>query len=144
MRILKLIFRALLAALLLYAGIGHLSFAREKFALVVPTFLQFSEGFVDFVVLASGLVEIAFGLALLLWRRRLPEVGAWLAVFFVLVFPGNIHQYVHQIDIPPLLATEQARFIRLFLQPVLIAWALWVTGGWTVLKAWCGAGAKAS
>lgn len=133
MKIIRIVLLVLLALLMLYAGVGHLSFSREKFALVVPGFLRFSPGFIDFVVLASGVVEIAFGLALLLWHRQRAWVGLCLAVFFVLVFPGNIYQYTEGIDIPPLLATDKARLIRLFLQPVLIVWALWVTEAWALL-----------
>lgn len=126
----KLFLRGLLALVLLYAGIGHLSFARHKFELVVPDYLAFSQGFVDFLVLGSGVVEIALALALLLARKRLPQVGWALAIFFVLVFPVNIYQYMHRIDIPPLLASDTARFVRLFIQPVFILWGLWVTNAW--------------
>lgn len=129
-RWIKFVLRVLLALVLLYAGVGHLSFAREKFELVVPDYLAFSQGFVDFLVLGSGVVEIILALALLLVRKRLPVVGWMLAVFFVLVFPGNIHQYIHGIDIPPLLASDTARLVRLFFQPVFIVWALWSTYAW--------------
>jgi uncharacterized membrane protein len=61
-------------------------------------------------------------------------VGLATAVFFVLIFPGNISQYVNQIDAFGL-NTDQARFIRLFFQPLLVIWALWVTGAWSALVA---------
>ena len=41
-----------------YAGISHLTFNRQEFVAQVPTWLQFSPEFTDFVVLASGVVEI--------------------------------------------------------------------------------------
>lgn len=135
MQYLKLALRLLMALLLMYAGVGHLSFAREKFELVVPYYLRFSNGFVDFLVLGSGLVEIAFALGLCFSPRKyLPYIGLALAVFYVLVFPGNVHQYMHSIDIPPLLASEQARFIRLFLQPVLIVWAIYACDTWGLIR----------
>ncbi len=62
-------------------------------------------------------------------------VGALLALFFVLIFPGNLNQYFYHIDSFGL-NTDTARLIRLFFQPVLIAWALWSTGGWQVCKEW--------
>jgi uncharacterized membrane protein len=90
----------------------------------------------DFVVIASGIVEIILGLALLiLWRYR-SQVGLIVAIFFILIFPGNINQYVNGIDAFGL-DTDQARLTRLFFQPVLVAWALWSTGGWQIVKSWC-------
>lgn len=81
------------------------------------------------MVLASGVVEIALGLALLFWASQRVRMGWLLAVFFVLVFPGNLSQYVHRIDAFGL-NTDTARLMRLFFQPVLVAWALWCTGAW--------------
>ena len=101
----------------------------------VPTWLQFSEGFTDFVVLASGVVEIALGLGMLLLWKKKAVVGALLALFYVAIFPGNISQYVNHIDAFGL-TTDTLRLIRLFIQPVLIFLALWSTGGWQPLKEW--------
>jgi hypothetical protein len=97
--------------------------------------LRFSEGFTDFVVLSSGVVEIALGLSMLFLYKHKAVVGALLALFFVLIFPGNLNQYFYHIDSFGL-NTDTARLIRLFFQPVLIAWALWSTGGWQVCKEW--------
>ena len=49
-----------------------------------------------------------------------------MAAFFVAIFPGNISQYVNGIDAFGL-DTERARLVRLFFQPLLVAWALWAT-----------------
>ncbi len=61
-------------------------------------------------------------------------MGLATAAFFVLIFPGNISQYVNRIDAFGL-NTDQARFIRLFFQPLLVIWALWATGAWSALRA---------
>ena len=61
MKYVKLFFRLLLGAFMVYAGFSHLTFNRQEFVAQVPTWLQFSPEFTDFVVLASGVVEIAFG-----------------------------------------------------------------------------------
>jgi uncharacterized membrane protein len=45
------------------------------------------------VVLLSGIVEIALGLGLAFWKKERVTFG-WFALFFVLVFPGNIAQYL--------------------------------------------------
>ena len=116
-------FQVLLGAALMYAGITHLTTNRTEFQAQVPTWVPLSA---DFVVLASGVVEIALGLALasLQYRR---QVGWITAAFFVAIFPGNISQYVNGIDAFGL-DTDQARLTRLFFQPLLVLWALWGSG----------------
>ena len=136
MKYVKLIFRLLLGAFMTYAGISHLTFNRQEFVAQVPTWLQFSPGFTDFVVLASGVVEIAFGLGIIfLVAKKRAIAGALLALFYVAIFPGNINQYVNHIDAFGL-NTDNLRLIRLFFQPVLIFLALWSTGGWKYWKLW--------
>ena len=78
---------------MIYAGVSHLTFHRLDFVAEVPMWLRFSDGFTDFVVLASGVVEIVLGLSMLLLWRHKAKIGALLALFFVLVFPGNLNQY---------------------------------------------------
>jgi uncharacterized membrane protein len=118
--------RWLLGLALAYAGIGHLTFARAEFLAQVPRWLPLGG---DFVVLASGVVEIALGAALLLWAKHRVLVGWITAAFFVAVFPGNINQYVYHIDAFGL-DSDSARLVRLFFQPLLVVWALWCTGAW--------------
>lgn len=109
------------------AGIGHLTFQREEFVAQVPKWLPTNPHFIDFVVISSGMVEIALGLSMIFLYRHKIKVGIALAIFFVLVFPGNISQYTNHIDAFSL-DTDKKRFIRLLFQPVLILWALWSTG----------------
>lgn len=116
--------RYLLGAFMLFAGIAHLTFAREEFQAQVPSWMPLD---MDFVVVASGVVEVALGLALLFLGRWRIWVGLALAVFYVLIFPGNIAQYVEGRDGFGL-DTDQARLIRLFFQPVLVLLALWAAG----------------
>ena len=134
MKYVRLIARLILGFFMTYAGIAHLTVARQEFVAQVPTWIQFTPTFTDFVVLASGVVEIALGLSMLFMIKKYrPMVGALLALFYILIFPGNINQYVNHIDAFNL-NTDDARLIRLFFQPVLIAWALWSTGGWKYCK----------
>lgn len=121
------VMRILLGAFMLLAGIGHLTFQRAEFLAQVPRWLPENPGFMDFVVISSGVVEIILGLAMIFWVKQKIKVGIALAIFYVLVFPGNISQYTHGIDAFGL-DTDQKRLIRLFFQPVLILWALWSTG----------------
>ena len=118
--------RVTLGAFMIFAGVGHLTFGREEFRAQVPEFVPLPP---DVTVLASGAVEIALGLAMILVRNRRAVVGLLLAAFFVAVFPGNIAQWLHHRDAFGL-TSDRARLIRLFFQPVLIAWALWSTGAW--------------
>ena len=132
MHYLKRLGQVILGIALTYAGITHLTSSRQEFQAQVPTWLPLDA---DFVVIASGIVEIILGLALLtLWRYR-SQVGLIVAIFFILIFPGNINQYVNGIDAFGL-DTDQARLTRLFFQPVLVAWALWSTSSWQIIKSW--------
>jgi len=121
------VFRILLGAFMTLAGIGHLTFQREGFQAQVPRWLPTDPAFMDFVVVSSGIVEIAFGLSLIFLTQYKVKVGIILAIFYVLIFPGNISQYTNGIDALGL-DTDLKRFIRLFFQPVLILWVLWSTG----------------
>ena len=130
MQYLKRLGQIILGIALTYAGTTHLTSSRQEFQAQVPTWLPIDA---DFVVIASGIVEIVLGLALLtLWRYR-SQVGLIVAIFFILIFPGNINQYVNGIDAFGL-DTDQARLTRLFFQPVLVIWALWSTGSWQIIK----------
>ena len=116
----------ILGVALAYAGISHLTTSRQEFQAQVPTFLK---DYADFVVLASGVVEILLGFTLIfLWRYRI-IVGWMVAGFFIAVFPGNISQYLNHVDAFGL-DSDKARAIRLLFQPLLVVWALWSTGAW--------------
>lgn len=118
------IFRILLGAALLFAGISHLTFNRAEFVAQVPNWVPLST---DLVVVLSGIVEIILGFSLIALYKWKALVGLATAIFFILIFPGNISQYVNEVDAFGL-NTDQSRLIRLFFQPVLVVWALWSTG----------------
>lgn len=127
----RVVARWVLAAFLMVAGIGHLTVQREEFQAQVPNWVPVNE---DVVVVASGVVELALGAALILiGRRRRAATGLVVAGFFIVIFPGNIAQFVEQKDGFGL-DTDAKRFVRLLFQPVLVVWALWSTGGWALLR----------
>jgi uncharacterized membrane protein len=126
---LQKILRIILGLFMLLAGIGHITFQRAEFQAQVPLWLPVNK---DVVVLVSGVVEIALGAAMVLASKRRVQVGLLLAAFFVLIFPGNISQYVNGISAFGL-DTDTKRLVRLFFQPLLVAWALWSTGAWPYL-----------
>lgn len=125
MELIRKVTQVLLGAALMYAGITHLTTSRIEFQAQVPSWVPLSA---DFVVLASGVVEILLGLSLASLRYR-KEVGIATALFFIAIFPGNISQYVNGIDAFGL-DSDRARAIRLLFQPLLVIWALWSTGAW--------------
>lgn len=130
MKYLKIALQLLLGFALTSAGISHLTTARAEFQAQVPDWLPLDA---DFVVIASGVVEIGLGLSLLLlWRYR-GLVGLATALFFVAIFPGNISQWINGIDAFGL-DSDQARFTRLFFQPVLVLWALYATDAFALLR----------
>jgi uncharacterized membrane protein len=83
----------------------------------------------NLIVILSGIVEISLGIALVFLQRDRVQIGWAAAAFFVMVFPGNISQYIHHRN-AFMLGSDHARMIRLFFQPVLVVWALWSTGAW--------------
>jgi uncharacterized membrane protein len=134
MALIKTLAQLGLGAFLLSAGISHLESNRTEFLAQVPTWLPLDP---DFVVIASGLVEITLGVLLittvLILKKYRSVIGLVTALFFVLIFPGNINQYVNQIDAFGL-DTDNKRLIRLFFQPPLVVWALWSSGGVRLFK----------
>ncbi|MEK6479804.1 hypothetical protein WJR50_19840 [Catalinimonas sp. 4WD22] len=121
--------RILLGLFMVFAAVGHLTFQRAEFQAQVPNWIPMSK---DIVVILSGVVEAVLGLGMIFWAKGKVWVGIALAIFYVLIFPGNIAQYVNGTDAFGL-DTDRARLIRLFFQPVLILWALWSTGAFKVL-----------
>lgn len=124
------VFRILLAIFMVYAGFSHLTFNRIDFQAQVPDWLPLSK---DLVVILSGIVEMALGFGLVLWKNQRARFGWALALFFILVFPGNIAQYLDGKDAFGVLDSDGARLRRLFFQPILIIWAIWSAGSW---KSW--------
>ena len=121
------IFRILLGLIMLYIGIAHLSFRRIEFQAQVPTWLTTDKDLMDLVVLISGYVEIALGILMILGGKLKVKTGIALGIFYILIFPGNINQYIYEID-SLRLDSENKRLIRLFFQPLLVLWAFWSTG----------------
>jgi len=119
-------FRVLLGLALVVAGTSHLTFARKEFTAQVPEFVPLED---DTTVLASGVAEITLGSALVLAPKPARRfVGSVAALFFTVIFPGNLSQWVNRRDAFGL-DSDEKRFVRLFGQPVLIALALWSTRG---------------
>lgn len=117
----KNISRFALGGMLIAAGISHLTFARKEFQAQVPDWVPLEK---DDTVVYSGIAEILLGSSVILTpKKHSSKIGAIAAGFFAAVFPGNISQYINRKD-AFMLDTDEKRFARLFMQPLLIAWAL--------------------
>ncbi|WP_278235971.1 hypothetical protein [Isoptericola sp. AK164] len=126
----RTIARVWLGLTLAGAGVSHLTVAREEFQAQVPGWFPVDE---DVTVLASGVVEIVVGGSLVALSRWKVAVGLVAAAFFVVIFPGNVAQWLEHKDGFGL-DTDAKRFGRLFFQPVLVALALWSTGAWAATR----------
>lgn len=128
MEAVRSIARVILGTFMIYAGTGHFT-NTESFLAQVPPFLPAAE----FIVYASGVVEIVLGLGLMFSKKYRQEFGIALAFFYIIIFPGNISQFL--TGTPAFgLDSDAARAVRLIFQPVLIAWAIWSTNSWNRLK----------
>lgn len=131
MGVVRAVARVLLGAALVFAGVSHLTFARTAFYAQIPPWLPLNA---EFVIAASGVVEIVLGLALVVLPRWRVPLGWLTAALFVVVFPGNVSQYLTHSDAFGL-DSDRSRAIRLAFQPLLILWALWSTGAWAAWRA---------
>lgn len=117
----KNISRIALGTMLITAGIAHLTFARKDFQAQVPDWVPLEK---DDTVVYSGIVEIALGASIIATPKKYRStLGKITAAFFIAVFPGNVSQYKNRKD-AFVLDTDKRRMARLFMQPLLIAWAL--------------------
>ena len=109
-------------------AIGVLHFRSTRgFRVVVPDWAtRLTRLDKDAIVVASGAAEVALAAGLIALPRERRRMGWATAAFFVAVFPGNVHQWRTRRSTPGL-DTDGRRLGRLFLQPLLVGWALWAT-----------------
>ncbi|MFS0893798.1 hypothetical protein [Microbacterium sp. 179-I 3D3 NHS] len=119
--------RWILALALAAIGVLHFT-ATRGFRVVVPEWAtSLTRLDKNDIVLASGAAEVALAVGLVALPRERRRIGWATAAFFVAVFPGNVHQWRTRRSTPGL-DTDARRLGRLFLQPLLVVWALWATG----------------
>lgn len=124
----KNILRIVLGAFLTFAGYSHFSNTSEFIAQVPPFFPN-----PEIVIYVSGVFEILLGSSLIFIKKFRENIGLAAAMFFVIIFPGNLSQFFNHVDGFGL-DTDSARFIRLLFQPVLVVWAIWSTNSFGTLK----------
>lgn len=121
MAVLKIVLLYGMALLYIAAGINH--FWHPRFYLrIMPPYLPAPQ-LLNYV---SGIIEIVLGVLLLAKATR--PLAAWGLAFMLLVFMV-VHVYMLQqaLHQPDYFMSPRAAWLRLLLQPVLIAWALWYT-----------------
>ncbi|WP_295829128.1 hypothetical protein [uncultured Microbacterium sp.] len=119
--------RGALALLLVGAGVSHVTWGRRGYRIVVPGWAtRLLRTDKDAIVVASGAAEVILGVAVIALPKERRRIGGAIAAFFVAVFPGNVHQWRTGRSAPGL-NTDRSRFLRLFLQVPLVAWAWWST-----------------
>lgn len=113
--------RAGMAVAMAFAGLSHL-FMPTPFVQHLPTWVPAREE----LVFLTGLLEIALGAALLLRRPLQQRAGLALAAYLVAVFPANVYVAAAGIDVDGQPGGAYP-WLRLPLQLVFVAWALWST-----------------
>ena|SRR6056297_2349086 len=102
----KKIVSVILGIAFIFVGVLH--FVRpEGFLAIMPSWIPFHQ----FWVYASGAVEIAGGIGLLVPKYR-TAAGWTLIILLIVVFPANINMAINEIQLPE--------------QEPLPVWALWV------------------
>ncbi|WP_199532371.1 DoxX family protein [Neopusillimonas maritima] len=114
--------RIALAIAMIFFGIDHL-ITPERYLPMIESWLPFPNS----VIAITGICEIGGGLGLLTQRfRRL--AGLMLAIYFVAVFPANVHNAIYGLQVQGLPTSEWYYWARLCFQPLAVWWALYCTG----------------
>lgn len=117
----KTVLLYVMALAYLAAGINH--FWHPRFYLrLMPPYLPVPH----LLNQAAGIAEIGLGILVLVQTTR--PYAAWLLAVMLLLFT-LVHIYMLQQAMrqPHYFVSPAAAWVRLLLQPVLIAWALWYT-----------------
>ncbi|NMA65210.1 MAG: DoxX family membrane protein [Clostridiaceae bacterium] len=109
-----LILRYILAVIFGVAGIAHFT-RTEGFSKIVPHYLPFK----DFIVKASGIVEILFSV-LLLFRKPGYLFKNTISSFLLLVLPANIYMARNALPLGSIDVPKPLLWARVPLQFVLI------------------------
>ena len=111
-----------MAAAMVFAGVSHWTMP-TPFIQHLPSWVPAPET----LILLTGGIEVVLGAALLTrqpWRRF---AGLALAAYLVAVFPTNVYVAIAGVDIDGQPGGWYP-WLRLPLQVLFIAWALWSTG----------------
>ena len=111
--------RLAMAIALIAAGMDHWANPGRYLAMMPPWVPLHYE-----MVLFTGVAEIAGAIGLLITRTR-ALAGLALAIYFVAVFPANIHNALNGLAVDGLPQAAWYYWVRLPFQPLAIWWALY-------------------
>ena len=115
----KSILNFVLGKAFILAGLNHF-WHTEFYLRIMPDYLPFPL----FLVYLSGVTEAGLGALLLI--KRFTKLAAWgLVANLIAVAPANLQMALHSERYPEF--SQRGLWIRLFLQLLLVAWALWYT-----------------
>jgi uncharacterized membrane protein len=111
-----------MAIAMVFAGVAHLAMP-TPFLQHLPPWTPAAEA----IIFLTGLIEIGLGATMLAVRQPwLQRTGVVLAAYLVAVFPGNVYVAVANVDVDGQPGGWYP-WLRLPVQALLIAWALWST-----------------
>ncbi|PAU53126.1 hypothetical protein BZL42_23075 [Pseudomonas indica] len=114
--------RLAMALALLFVGFDHW-LTPGRYLPMMPDYLPYHLP----LVLFTGACELAGAVGLLLPQtRRL--AATMLALYFVCVFPANIHNALNGLNVDGLPSVQWYYWLRLPFQPLIILWALYAGG----------------
>jgi uncharacterized membrane protein len=111
-----------MAVAMVFAGVSHLLWP-TPFVQHLPTWVPMRED----LIFATGLLEIALGVGLMLREPLRRWAGLALAGYLVAVFPSNIYVALAGVDVDGQPGGAYP-WLRLPLQLLFIGWAFWSTG----------------
>lgn len=115
----KTIFRILLGAFFILAGILHFT-TPDPYLKMMPPFIPFHL----FMVYASGVVEAVGGVMVLIPATR--RAGGWLLMLTLLaIFPANVYMAINGVQPFPFEVSAATAWGRLPIQGLFWAWVWW-------------------
>jgi uncharacterized membrane protein len=122
----RLIWRTILAALFLFAGVCHL-LNPQLFRPIMPPWIPAPIA----CIIVSGIAELAGGIGLLIPVREIQRAAGWgLLLLLVAVFPANIYMAAAHIQVHGFPPHNWISWARLPLQPLLMLAVSWAVAIW--------------
>lgn len=120
MKMLKKVSLCILIIGYLYAGVNHFR-NPASYIRIIPHYIPYPK----FINSLSGILEILFGLLLILKTTR-PFAALGIGLLLIAFLPVHIQMIIDTpFKLGTFTVTPLGAWIRLILQPVLIAWAWW-------------------
>jgi uncharacterized membrane protein len=111
--------RIAMSVMLMFTAVAHFAFTKGM-SIMIPEFIPARVG----IVYATGVIEIAAAIALLVPGWKVP--AAWfLILFFVLLLPANIYAAIKHVDYEKATFTGNGPAYLWFRVPLQILFIVW-------------------